>query len=125
MADFRSELRDGAAAALLEVCKQLGAALTLTTKSGSTVALYGLPLSSRETASLIPGTATDERTMTFTIPRQTSFPPTSDNWQLGATITYGSVVWPIASVDSDSIESHYKIYCRTHGLEPTYGIARS
>ena len=125
MADFRTELQAGAAGAFLEVAKQLGAALTVTLRSGTTISVYGLPQDSRVTGSLIPGVSTDERTYVFTVPKQTGFPPTSDNWHIGATVTYNSLVWPVESVDSDSVNSHFKIACRTHGLEAPYGIARS
>ncbi len=74
--NFRADLRRGTARITLEILRVLG---TTATYSGAdrTVTIYCDPGAEQRTYSEVLGAMTDTTSRTFTIPRQTDFPPSN------------------------------------------------
>jgi len=97
---IKSEIRDGAANAALNIAQIFGVSVTYTA-SATTILLYAMiENTSRETLNMQAGFGlTDDESIVFVVPRQTSFPPAA--FQNGATITYGTKIYDIDDIEYD------------------------
>lgn len=94
-----SEIRDAAAAAVLEVAQQLGASGTFkATPADAGVTIYYLPQGERDDLGVVQAGPTDIRTLTIEVPRQTGFPP-SGGIGIAATLVYGSETYNVMDAD--------------------------
>jgi hypothetical protein len=121
VATAREQIRDAVAFAALQVATQVGVSLTFTTRSGAAVTVYGVPEASVSSEGLFSGQTTDSHKNRFTIPKQTGFDPAAVDY-LGATITWGAIVWPVTGANVDSVGASLTADCEYFGLSVEYGV---
>ena len=114
---FRTDLRDGAAAAELGKLQAFGVQVSYTHEGATAITLWALPKRSDELeAAELGRMQTFEQQREWVIPRQTSsegtaFPP-ANGPKPRDIITHQSVDYYAETVKSDSLEAVYTFVCR-------------
>lgn len=110
MDDLRSDIRDTAAAAALEIAQEFGALGEYSNRGGAPVSIWMVPEKVIRVHTEILNNRTQVDTESFCVPEQPGFPPVAGPETEDA-LTYKSESWVVRSVEIDSVGALYTLRC--------------
>lgn len=108
----RDDIRDGAAKAAFDICRDLGVQATYTplATGGSAVNVYCMPDDESTTEGNALEITTEQTAKRFFVPKQTGFPPTN-GVRTKAKFEAESVTYFVESMDMDALRAGYVLTC--------------